>query len=85
MTTNELPFGVVTTTTRCPSAELAETVMVAVSDVPLASTLRFVTVMVESIAAAVVRKVTPVAPPKFAPLIVRVKFVPFAPDAGESD
>ena len=70
---------------RCPRAELEETVMVAVSDVPVPSTLMFDAVIVESSAPAVVRKDSPVAPSKFEPVIVRVKLVFLAPDVGETE
>ena len=82
---NVLPAGVTTTTTRCPSAALAETVIVAVSDVPFESTVMLDAVIVESTAPAVVRKESELAPPRFAPLIEMVKLVPFDADVGESD
>ena len=85
LTVSELPADVVTTTTRWPRAALPDTVMLAVSEVPLGSTVMFEAETVESTAPAVVRKDNPVAPSRFAPLIVIVKVVPFEAEAGETD
>ena len=70
---------------RCPRAALPDTVMLAVNELPLGSTVMFEAEIVESTAPAVVRKDNPVVPLRFAPLIVIVKVVPFEAEVGESD
>lgn len=75
---NEDRVGVATTTNLRPVVALLLMLTVAVSEVPLAATERFVTVMVVSTVPSVLKKRSELAPVKFVPVSVKLMVAPRA-------